>query len=144
LLQALLERLGPGLSYRIVNGPAHEHANPPHPLRLLRAHLKRRSRQSASNEQNEIASSHFPHHGQNYGEWKRLQQGILTGEMGLNRHFAQQQFDALDGRNGSKATFRPSWRMSAIAPKATAIATCQTVARCQHKGLAMFLLCTFC
>jgi hypothetical protein len=34
-----------------------------------------------------------------------LQQGFTTGEMGLNGHFAQQQFSGPKCRYGSKATF---------------------------------------
>src|SRR6516164_9452829 len=57
LLQALPERLSLGLSYRIVSGPAHEHADPPHPLRLLRA-SREWPRCRATKRANELAPPH--------------------------------------------------------------------------------------
>ena len=41
LLQGLCERREAGLSFRIVRGQIHEHADAPHPLRLLRARRQR-------------------------------------------------------------------------------------------------------
>src|SRR6516165_4597029 len=57
LLQALLERLSLGLSYRIVSGPAHDHANPPHPLRLLRA-CRERPRDCTTEKRDELTPLH--------------------------------------------------------------------------------------
>jgi len=41
LLQPLRKRRDAGLHYRIVRGQRHEHANAPHPLRLLRTRRER-------------------------------------------------------------------------------------------------------
>jgi hypothetical protein len=41
LLQGLLERREAGLTLRVVRGPVHEHADPPHLLGLLRARHER-------------------------------------------------------------------------------------------------------
>jgi hypothetical protein len=81
----------------------HQHANTPHSAWLLRAYLKWRGRQSGSNERNEIAPSHFPHQGQNYAQWERLQQAFTAGGMGFDRHFAWQQSLGPNVRFGSVA-----------------------------------------
>jgi len=47
LLQALCQRRDAGLSFRIIRGQVHEHADPPHPLALLRKAGERPCRRAA-------------------------------------------------------------------------------------------------
>ena len=57
LLQPLQERRDAGLSFRIVRGRGHQHANAPHPLGLLRAR-RERPRRCAAQQANELTPSH--------------------------------------------------------------------------------------
>ena len=57
LLQNFLERREAGLNIGIVRG-AGEHADPPHPLRLLRAHTERPRRRTAE-KRDELTSPHI-------------------------------------------------------------------------------------
>src|SRR6266511_1176784 len=57
LLQPLQERCKAGLSFRIVRGRAHEHADAPHPLALLRAR-RERPRSRAADKRDELAALH--------------------------------------------------------------------------------------
>ena len=57
LLQALLERPEAELSFRIVRGEGHEHANPPYPIWLLRARRERPCRRAAD-KRDELAPPH--------------------------------------------------------------------------------------
>ena len=54
---------------------------------------------------------------------KRLQQGLGMRGMGFHGRFAQQQTETTNVRFGSKADIQGVEPMSAITPKATAIAT---------------------
>src|SRR5262249_50751295 len=47
-----------GLTFRIVRGLAHKHADAPHPLRLLRARRERQRRRRAGEQRDELAPSH--------------------------------------------------------------------------------------
>ena len=47
LLESLPERRGAGLSFRIILGVEHQHADPPHPLALLRVRRERPRRRAA-------------------------------------------------------------------------------------------------
>jgi len=53
LLQALHERRDAGLPFRIVRGSTHEHADAPHPLKLLRTRRQRPRNRSAADERDE-------------------------------------------------------------------------------------------
>jgi hypothetical protein len=46
------------LSFRIIGGEIHEHADPPHPLRLLRARRERPHRRRATEQRDEVAADH--------------------------------------------------------------------------------------
>jgi hypothetical protein len=54
LLQGLLERREAGLPVLTIRGPVQEHANPAHPLGLLRARHERPCSHRADNEHNEL------------------------------------------------------------------------------------------
>src|SRR5258705_13434058 len=58
LLQGLCERREAGLSFRIVRGPIHEHADAPDALALLRARRERPRRSRAAEQRDELASPH--------------------------------------------------------------------------------------
>ena len=58
LLQPLQERREAGLSFRIVRGQAHEHADAPHPLGLLRARRERPRGRRAAEKRDELAPPH--------------------------------------------------------------------------------------
>jgi hypothetical protein len=64
------------------------------------------------------------------GNHSSLRATISTSGMGPYGHFAQQQIVGPDVRFWSKATLLMPDPMSAITPKATAIATGRTVALC--------------
>src|SRR5262245_23598736 len=55
--QPAQERRDAGSAFRIVRGGAHEHADPPHPVGLLRAR-RERPRSSGADERYERASPH--------------------------------------------------------------------------------------
>ncbi len=58
LLEFFLERSQAGLIFGIVLGSRHQHADPAHPIRLLRARRERPRGRSAYKERDELASSH--------------------------------------------------------------------------------------
>ncbi len=58
LLQPLQERRDAGLTFRIVRGAGHEHADAPHPLALLRARRERPRRRRAAEQRDELAPLH--------------------------------------------------------------------------------------
>src|SRR5262249_2396938 len=58
LLQGLLERREAGLTLRIVCGPAHEYADAPHALALLRARRERPHNGRAAEPRGELAALH--------------------------------------------------------------------------------------
>src|SRR5262249_5701214 len=58
LLQALRESGEPGLTFRIIGGEIHEHADSPHPLRLLRARRARQCCGRAPEQRDERATLH--------------------------------------------------------------------------------------
>ncbi|MGB7013254.1 MAG: hypothetical protein WBD97_23015, partial [Pseudolabrys sp.] len=58
LLKGLCERRKAGLSFRIVLGPIHEHADAPHPLGLLCARRERPRSRCAPEERDEVAAVH--------------------------------------------------------------------------------------
>jgi hypothetical protein len=58
LLQPLEERRTACLPDRVVRSRAHEHANAPHPLGLLRARRERPSGRRAAESQDELAPFH--------------------------------------------------------------------------------------
>ena len=58
LLQALLERRDAGLIVRVVGGRGHQHADAPHPLRLLRARGERPRRSRTAEKRDELAALH--------------------------------------------------------------------------------------
>ena len=58
LLQGLCERREAGLSFRVVHGQIHEHADASHPLRLLCACSERSTGHCAAEKRDELASSH--------------------------------------------------------------------------------------
>src|SRR6516165_8266411 len=60
-LQPLHERRQACLSFRIVCGEGHEHADTPHPLALLRAH-RERPRRRAAEQRDELATLHLRGH----------------------------------------------------------------------------------
>ena len=79
LLQAICERYQTGLSFRAVCGHAHEHADAPHPLTLLRPR-RERPRRRAAEQRDELPPSHA-------GHGRSLPQGLphrqpATGEAG--------------------------------------------------------------
>jgi hypothetical protein len=49
------------LSCRIARSHRHQHADPPHPLGLLRARRERPSNRRAAEQRDELASSHVEH-----------------------------------------------------------------------------------
>jgi hypothetical protein len=55
LLQALQKRRMPGLSFRIIRAEVHEHADPAHRVRLLRAR-RERLRGRAAEQRDELAA----------------------------------------------------------------------------------------
>jgi hypothetical protein len=57
LLQSLMESCEARLSFSIIGDGVHEHADPPHPLRLLRAG-RERPRHCATEQRDELAPSH--------------------------------------------------------------------------------------
>src|SRR5260370_17065409 len=56
-LQLLLERCCPGLSFGIALGKIREHADPPHPVGLLRTRCEPPRNRSATEERDELAPS---------------------------------------------------------------------------------------
>ena len=64
LLQRLYERRFAGLSFRIVRGRVHEHADAPHALSLLRPRRERPRDRRAAEKRNELTSPHIPTQGQ--------------------------------------------------------------------------------
>jgi len=54
-LQGLLERCEADLTLRIVPGPAHEYADTPHPLGLLRTRCERPRRHRTAKQRDELA-----------------------------------------------------------------------------------------
>jgi hypothetical protein len=62
MLQPLQERCEARLHFRIVRGQAHEDANAPHPLGLLRTR-RQRPRSRAAEERDELAPSDVEHGG---------------------------------------------------------------------------------
>ena len=58
LLQPLQECREAGLRFRIVRGRAHEHADAPHPLGLLRARRERPRGRRAAEKRDELAPLH--------------------------------------------------------------------------------------
>ena len=60
LLQPLQERRDAGLTFRIVRGCGHEHADAPHPLGLLRARRERPRGRRAAEKRDELAPLHVP------------------------------------------------------------------------------------
>src|SRR5262249_47843096 len=70
LLKRLLECSNTSLPFRLGIGIAHQHADPPHPFGLLSARSERPSSRQ-TNSADEIAASHCPHQGQDYGELGR-------------------------------------------------------------------------
>src|SRR5262249_35817051 len=65
--ESLPERCDPRLGYRIVLGEIHQHADPPHPLWLLRARGKRPRDRSATHYFDEITPSHCLSRGSGQG-----------------------------------------------------------------------------
>ena len=61
MLQSLQERREAGLRFRIVRGDAHQHADAPHPLALLRTRRERPRRRRAAEQRDELAPSSFDH-----------------------------------------------------------------------------------
>jgi hypothetical protein len=61
------------VSFLIVGGQIHEHANPFHPLRLLRAR-RARPRHRAAEKRDELASSHVEHGASSHASGLRGQQ----------------------------------------------------------------------
>src|SRR5262249_42977376 len=57
LREPLQERPDPGLKFRIVRGCRQQHADAPHPLRLLRARRERPRRRRAADQRNELAAA---------------------------------------------------------------------------------------
>jgi hypothetical protein len=57
-LQPLQKHANAGLSFRIVRGQMHEHADAPHTLGLLRGRRKRPRRRRAADQCNDLAASH--------------------------------------------------------------------------------------
>src|SRR5262249_49874881 len=58
LLQSLMESREARLTFRIIGGEIHEHADAPHPVGLLRARRKRPGCRRATDERNERAPFH--------------------------------------------------------------------------------------
>ena len=58
LLQPLQERREAGLTFRIVRGRGHEHADAPHPLGLLRARRERPRAAAPPSSRDELAPPH--------------------------------------------------------------------------------------
>jgi hypothetical protein len=57
-VQSVQECSDPRHGFRIIRGQVHEHADPPHPLALLRMRRDRPRRRSAADEPDELAPSH--------------------------------------------------------------------------------------
>ena len=73
------------LHFRIVLGEAHEHADAPHPLRLLRARRERPRRRRAAEQRDELAPPSFDH---------------LVGELlKMQRHVEAERLCGLDVDN---------------------------------------------
>jgi hypothetical protein len=51
-----MERCDAGLSFRIIRSRVHEHADAPHPLRLLRARRERPRHRRAAEQRDEVAA----------------------------------------------------------------------------------------
>src|SRR5262249_52562709 len=60
-LQPLQKRRETRLSFRVVRGKIHEHADAAHPLALLRARRERPRRSRATKKRDELAASHVGH-----------------------------------------------------------------------------------
>src|SRR5262249_50109695 len=58
LLQPLMESREACLTFRIIGGEIHQHADAPHPLRLLRARRERPCRRRAAEQRDELAPFH--------------------------------------------------------------------------------------
>jgi hypothetical protein len=58
LLQPLQERRDAGLSFRIVRGQVHKHADPTRPLALLRPRRERPRDRRAAEQRDELAALH--------------------------------------------------------------------------------------
>ena len=58
LLESLPERRDAGLCFRVALGKRHQHADPPHPLGLLRARGERPRRRRAAEQRDELAPPH--------------------------------------------------------------------------------------
>src|SRR6185369_16533224 len=58
LLQGLPERRDGGLTFWIVSGPIHEHADAPHALRLLRTRAERPRSRRAAEKRDELTPPH--------------------------------------------------------------------------------------
>jgi hypothetical protein len=58
LLQNLLKRCKPGLTFRTLRSPVHEHANPARTFRLLRVDRERQCDRPRTNKGYEIATPH--------------------------------------------------------------------------------------
>src|SRR5262249_1075561 len=63
LLQPLMESCEAGLTFRIIGGIIHEHADAPHPLFLLREPRQRPRRRPAAEQRYERATLHFAYLG---------------------------------------------------------------------------------
>jgi hypothetical protein len=77
LLQRLYERRFAGLSFRIVRGRVHEHADAPHALSLLRPRRERPGDRRATEKRNELTSPHILSHSGDSIVW--AQTGTLIG-----------------------------------------------------------------
>ena len=60
LLESLPECGDVGLSFRVTLGIAHQHADPPHPVGLLRTRRERPSGRRAAQQRDELAPLHCP------------------------------------------------------------------------------------
>src|SRR4029453_3621916 len=60
LLESPVERRDPGLSFRVVLGIRHQHADAPHPVGLLRARGQWPSGRGTAENDEELASPHLP------------------------------------------------------------------------------------
>ena len=63
VLEALLEGREAGLHFRIIFAKGNQHADPPHPLGLLRPRRERPGRRRAAEKRDEFASLHVPRPG---------------------------------------------------------------------------------